>query len=39
MMEFVREAREEIRKMGFEERTHFIKIRREERGGVVLINR
>jgi hypothetical protein len=39
MKEFVREAREEIRKLGFEERTHFIKIRPEEMGGVVLINR
>jgi hypothetical protein len=32
MMEFVREAREEIRKLVFEERTQFIKIRPEERG-------
>jgi hypothetical protein len=31
----VKEARDEVRKLGYEERSHFIRIRPEERGGNV----
>jgi hypothetical protein len=37
MMEFVNEARQEMRKAGYEERTHYVRIRPEERGGELLI--
>jgi hypothetical protein len=37
MMDFVKEAREEVRKLGYEERSHFIRIRPEERGGTIQI--
>jgi hypothetical protein len=37
MMDFVKEAREEVRKLGYQERSHFIRIRPEERGGAIQI--
>ncbi len=37
MMEFVNEARQEMRKAGYEERTHYVRIRPEERGGELSI--
>ncbi len=37
MLDFVKEARNEVRKLGYEERSHFIRIRPEERGGSVQI--
>jgi hypothetical protein len=37
IMDFVREARKEVRKMGFEEKSHFVRIRPEERGGEIQI--
>ncbi len=37
MLDFVKEARDEVRKLGYEERSHFIRIRPEERGGGVQI--
>jgi hypothetical protein len=37
MMEFVKEAREEIKKIGYGEGTHFIRIRPEERNGETQI--
>jgi hypothetical protein len=35
--EFINGVREEVRKMGFKDGTHFIRIRPEERGGRVQI--
>jgi hypothetical protein len=37
MLEFVSEARQEMRKAGYEERTHYIRIRPEERGGELSV--
>ncbi len=37
IMEFIREARKEVRKLGFEENSHFVRIRPEERGGEIQI--
>jgi hypothetical protein len=37
MMDFVKEAREEVKKIGYGEGTHFIRIRPEERNGEVQI--
>jgi hypothetical protein len=37
MLEFVKEARQEMRKVGYEERTHYIRIRPEVKGGEVQI--
>jgi hypothetical protein len=37
ILDFVKEAREEVRRLGYEERSHFIRIRPEERGGCVQI--
>jgi hypothetical protein len=37
MMDFVKEAREEMKKVGYGENTHFIRIRPEERNGEVQI--
>ncbi len=37
MMEFVKEARQEIRKVGYEERSHYIRVRPEVKGGEVQI--
>jgi hypothetical protein len=37
MVGFVERAREEVRKMGFRENTHYIQVRPEERGGNVQI--
>jgi hypothetical protein len=34
MVEFVEKAREEVRKMGYRENTHYIRVRPEERGAV-----
>jgi hypothetical protein len=37
MVEFVEKAREEVRKMGYRDNTHYIRVRPEERGGSVQI--
>jgi hypothetical protein len=37
ILDFVKEAREDVRKLGYEKRSHFIRIRPEERGGSVQI--
>ncbi len=37
MVGFVERAREEVKKMGFRENTHYIRVRPEERGGSVQI--
>jgi hypothetical protein len=37
MVGFVEKAREEVKKMGYRENTHYIRIRPEERGGSVQI--
>jgi hypothetical protein len=37
ILDFVKDAREEVRKLGYEERSHYIRIRPEERGGNVQI--
>jgi hypothetical protein len=37
MVGFVERAREEVRKMGYRENTHYIRVRPEERGGSVQI--
>jgi hypothetical protein len=37
MVEFVNGVREEVRKMGFSDQTHYIRVRPEERGGNVQI--
>jgi hypothetical protein len=37
MVEFVNGVREEVRKMGFSDQTHYVRVRPEERGGNVQI--